>query len=238
MPRAFAIPKRAIPRGSLVVSCQARPDNPLHGPQFMAAMARAAEAGGASAIRANGPADIAAIRAAVALPIIGILKRDDPGSPVSITPDFAAARAVVDAGADIVALDATDRPRNGEALDVLIPRIRTELCREVMADVATLAEGLAAARLGAAYVASTLSGYTGQTPPPDEPDLDLVRDLAGSLSGLDAAVVAEGRYATPADVTRAFECGVHAVVVGTAITNPREITRRFAAAAPRRACSP
>ena len=100
-----------IPRGALVVSCQARADNPLHGSSYMAAMARAAAQGGAGGIRANGPGDIAAIRAVLDLPIIGLFKRDDPGFAVSITPDFAAAEAVVAAGADIVAIDATGRPR-------------------------------------------------------------------------------------------------------------------------------
>ncbi|HEX3350458.1 MAG TPA: N-acetylmannosamine-6-phosphate 2-epimerase [Acetobacteraceae bacterium] len=226
------MPTVAIPRGSLVVSCQARPDNPLHGPVFMAAMAQAAAQGGASAIRANGPADIAAIRAAVDLPIIGILKRTDPGFPVSITPDFASARAVVEAGADIVALDATDRSRNGERIEMLIPRIREELGCAVMADIATLEQGLSAARLGAAYVATTLAGYTGDAPPPEGPDLDLVRALARALVRRDAWVVAEGRYSTAAQIRDAFACGAGAVVVGTAITNPREITRKLAAAAP------
>lgn len=92
-----------------MVSCQARPDNPLHGPVHMAAMARAAEQGGAGGIRANGVADIRAIRAATRLPLIGILKRFDPRFPVAITPDLASALAVAEAGADAIALDATAR---------------------------------------------------------------------------------------------------------------------------------
>jgi N-acylglucosamine-6-phosphate 2-epimerase/N-acetylmuramic acid 6-phosphate etherase len=221
-----------IPRGSLVVSCQARPDNPMHGSTHMAAMARAAAQGGAAGIRANGPGDIAAIRAALDLPLIGLFKRDDPGFAVSITPDFAAARSVVAAGADVVAIDATGRTRPGDGLATLISRIRHELGRPVMADVATLEEGVAAAAMGAAYVASTLSGYTGTPPIDDGPDLALVAALAGALAGTPAAVVAEGRFTTPEQVAAAFARGAHAVVVGTAITNPREITRRFAGAAP------
>jgi N-acylglucosamine-6-phosphate 2-epimerase len=224
-----------IPRGALVVSCQARPDNPLHGGSHMATMARAAAQGGAGGIRANGPDDIAAIRAVLDLPIIGLLKRDDPGFSVSITPDFAAAQAVVTAGADIVAIDATGRPRLGEPLASLISRIRQELGRPVMADVATLDEGIAAARMGATYVASTLSGYVGTQPLDDGPDLPLVAALAEALAGQPIAIVAEGRFTTPEQVAAAFALGAYAVVVGTAITNPREITRRFAGAAPWRA---
>lgn len=212
-----------LPRG-LVVSCQARADNPLHGPLFMGAMALAARDGGAVAIRANGPDDIAAVRAA-GLPVIGIHKVFSDRYPVYITPDFAAAEAIVAAGADIVALDCTPRPRDGEDPGRLIRRIREELGAEVFADISTVDEGLAAADWGATYVATTLSGYIDVTQPrPEAPDLHLLETLASRLS---VPVVAEGRYNTPQLVRQAFDAGAHAVVVGTMITNPREITRLF-----------
>ncbi|MGB3335882.1 MAG: N-acetylmannosamine-6-phosphate 2-epimerase [Devosia sp.] len=208
----------------LIVSCQARADNPLHGPQFMGAMALAARDGGAVAIRANGPEDIAAARAA-GLPVIGIHKVFSDDYPVYITPDFTAAEAIVAAGAAVVALDCTQRPRAGERPEVLVRRIREELGAEVFADVSTLEEGLAAADFGATYVATTLSGYTDATQPkPVEPDISLLEALAAKLS---VPVIGEGRYNTPALVRQAFEAGAHAVVVGTMITNPREITRMF-----------
>lgn len=213
----------SLPRG-LIVSCQARADNPLHGPQFMGAMALAARDGGAVAIRANGPEDIAAVTSA-RLPVIGIHKVFSEAHPVYITPDFGAAEAIVAAGAEVVALDCTPRPREGEAPKVLIRRIREELGAEVFADVSTFDEGLAAADWGAAYVATTLSGYTAYTEPkPEEPDLDLLERLAARLS---IPVVAEGRYNAPDWVRRGFDAGAHAVVVGTMITNPREITKAF-----------
>jgi N-acylglucosamine-6-phosphate 2-epimerase/N-acetylmuramic acid 6-phosphate etherase len=222
-------PDFPIPAGALVVSCQARPDNPLHGATHMAAMARAAIAGGALAIRANGRADIAAIRMALSCPIVGILKREEPGWPVAITPDFASAAIVAAAGASLIAIDATARPRRGEPLPELIARIRGELGLPVFADVATRAEGMRAAELGADCIATTLSGYTEETAAlrGDEPDIGLIARLAGDL---DVPVVGEGRFETPDQVRLAFAAGAHAVVVGTAITNPREITRRFAAA--------
>jgi len=215
-----------IPKGALVVSCQARADNPLHGPVFMAAMARAAEAGGAKALRANGAEDVAAIRAVTSLPIIGISKTWDDRYPVYITPDFGGAAQVARAGADIIGLDATPRPRNGEPVERLIARIRSELGTEVFADVATLEEGRAAHAWGATYVATTLSGYTEETASRRAagPDLDLVSAL---VSTIPVPVIAEGRFDTPGLVAAAFERGAHAVVVGTAITNPREITRKF-----------
>ncbi|WP_349237207.1 putative N-acetylmannosamine-6-phosphate 2-epimerase [Bosea sp. ASV33] len=216
-----------IPPRSLAVSCQARADNPLHGPAFMAAMAQAAEQGGALALRANGPADIAAIRAVSRLPIIGILKRWDDRFPVYITPDFASAEAIAAAGADIIALDATDRPRDGEPLDRLIARIRDELGKPVFADCATLEDGVRAAALGASYIATTLSGYTPETEARKAlgPDIALIEALAKTVS---VPIIAEGRVEQPEQLELAFAAGAHAVVVGTAITNPREITRRFA----------
>lgn len=210
----------------LIVSCQARADNPLHGPQFMLAMALAARDGGAVAIRANGPDDIRAVKAA-GLPVIGIHKVFSTAHhPVYITPNFAAAEAIVAAGAEVVALDCTHRPRDGEPPDRLVRRV-LDLGAEVFADISTLEEGLAAADFGATYVATTLSGYTAATEPkPAEPDLVLLEALAARLA---VPVIAEGRYNTPALVRQAFDAGAHAVVVGTMITNPREITRHFVA---------
>jgi N-acylglucosamine-6-phosphate 2-epimerase len=214
----------ALPAGKLIVSCQARADNPLHGPLYMGAMALAARDGGAGAIRANGPDDIAAVKAA-GLPVIGIHKQFSDDYPVYITPNFEAAEAILAAGADVVGLDCTNRPRNGQSPDILIRRIRDELKAEVFADVSTLEEGLAAADNGATYIATTLSGYTEATQPrPSEPDLKLIEELVSHLS---IPVIAEGRYNTPEHVRQAFDAGAYAVVVGTMITNPREITRRF-----------
>lgn len=210
-----------FPTGSLVVSCQAQPASPFHGPAGMTLMARAAVLGGAAGIRANGAADIAAIRAAVDVPILGISKSGDPDG-VYITPTFASAAPLVEAGAAVVGLDATERPRP-EPLSELVARIHGELGVPVLADVDSLAAGVAAAAAGADLVATTLSGYTGG-PVPAEPDVDLVRSLAVEL---DCPIVAEGRYWTPSDVSAAFDAGATAVVVGTAITNPTAITRRL-----------
>jgi N-acylglucosamine-6-phosphate 2-epimerase/N-acetylmuramic acid 6-phosphate etherase len=214
-----------LEKGALIVSCQARADNPLHGPVFMGAMALAARDGGARAIRANGPEDVKAVKAA-GLPVIGIHKVFSEGVLVYITPDFAAAEALAQAGADIIALDCTPRPRKGDDPAELVRRIRDELGLEVFADISTLDEGLAAEGMGATYISTTLSGYTEYTEPkPEEPDLALVTALARRVS---TPIVAEGRYNTPELARAALDAGAHAVVVGTMITNPREITRAFA----------
>jgi N-acylglucosamine-6-phosphate 2-epimerase len=217
-------------RGGLVVSCQAPPGSPLAGSVHMAAMARAAVAGGAVGIRAEGPEDVAACVRAVPVPVIGLRKLDLPGSPVRITPTLASAAALAEAGAAILAVDATLRPRpDGTPPAAFLARLRREIALPVLADVDTLEAGLAAREAGAAAVATTLSGYTGESAPPAGPDLELVAALAERL---DCPVVAEGRYAEPGQVAAAFAAGAFAVVVGTAITEPVALTRRFAAAAP------
>jgi N-acylglucosamine-6-phosphate 2-epimerase len=215
-----------LPRG-LVVSCQAAPGSPLRDTDVMVAMARAAEAGGAVAIRAEGAADVSAIKAATRLPVIGIKKVTRGSSPVYITPQFDDACELVDAGADIVALDGTARPRpHGEQLARIVSRIH-ELGICVMADVDSPEAGRYARDAGADVLATTLSGYMGGEVP-DRPDFELVHELRAH-QGL--PVIAEGRMATPADVATAFAHGAYAVVVGTAITDLVTVTRRFAAAA-------
>jgi len=215
---------RMIAKG-LIVSCQARAGHPLHDTRVISALAQAAVAGGAAGLRINGAEDIRAVREVVRVPIIGIRKVWTTDVPVYITPSFADAAAVAAAGADIIALDATSRPRaGGERIETLIPRIRAELGRPVMADVATFEEGERAAALGADLVATTLSGYTGPGPAPEGPDLEMVRRLARALT---VPVIAEGRYSRPEQVLEAFRAGAFAVVVGRAITDALSITKSF-----------
>lgn len=212
-------------RGGLIVSCQAEPDEPLYSSHIMAAMARAAVLGGARGIRANTPPDIRAIRQVIEVPIIGIYKIEVPGYEVRITPTLEAASQVVEAGADIVALDATARSRpGGLSAGQLIQAVKTSLSVPVMADVSTFEEGQIAAEAGADLVATTLSGYTLYSRQADDCDLELVRALAHTLS---IPVVAEGRIATPHEARQALEAGAYAVVVGAMITRPQQITRRF-----------
>ncbi|MGO8673460.1 MAG: N-acetylmannosamine-6-phosphate 2-epimerase [Capsulimonadaceae bacterium] len=212
-------------RGGLIVSCQALPDEPLHGSDIMARMAIAAEAGGAAGIRANSPADVAAIRAATRLPIIGLDKVDVSGYDVYITPRVALAQALAAAGADIIAVDATARPRpEGDSAGDFIRRVKSSTGRPVMADISTLEEAVAAAEAGADIVSTTMSGYTPTSPPLPGPDFDLVR---GAVAALRIPVFAEGRIGTPAEAAAALEAGAYAVVVGGAITRPQQITARF-----------
>ncbi|MFK7694965.1 N-acetylmannosamine-6-phosphate 2-epimerase [Paenibacillus sp. HJGM_3] len=216
---------RIFAQRGLIVSCQALPGEPLYMPGLMALMARAAAAGGAIGIRANGPSDIRDIKQAVELPVIGLLKRDIPGSAIYITPELADVQAIIEAGADIVALDMTDREDRAERVKPLV-----DYCHvagvQVMADISTLEEGLLAERLGADLISTTMSGYTPYSPQQEGPDLELVRRLSAQAS---KPVVAEGRIWSPAEAVHALEAGATYVVVGGAITRPQQITEKYTA---------
>jgi N-acylglucosamine-6-phosphate 2-epimerase len=224
-------------RGGLVVSVQAAPGSPLAAPEHLAAIARAVEAGGAAGIRTEGVDAVRAIREAVQVPVIGLVKRRVPGSEVYITPGLEDALAVAKAGAELVALDATERSRPGGTSGAeFVAAAAAELPGMIVADVDRSSAGSAAAAAGAAAVATTLSGYTDASGEAGAgfaaPDIALVEELAGAV---DVPVLAEGRYGRAEDVRAAFDAGAFAVVVGTAITDPAELTRRLAAATPARA---
>ncbi|MBG0564785.1 N-acetylmannosamine-6-phosphate 2-epimerase [Actinoplanes aureus] len=214
-------------RGGLIVSCQAGPDHPLRDSPTIARMARAVVRGGATAVRCGGVGGIADVRAvadAVPVPVIGLTKQGTTG--VFITPTVDDALRVLAAGAAVVATDGTTRPRpDGAPLSRTIDVVHTA-GGLVMADVSTLAEGVAAAEAGADLIATTLSGYTPHSPASAGPDLALVAALTAALPS--ALIVAEGRYHHPEQVRAALDAGATAVVVGTAITDPAWITSTFA----------
>ena len=215
-------------KGKLVVSCQASPGDPLDDLDTLRRIAAAVLLGGAAGLRAEGAECVAAFRALTTFPILGLVKRWDAAGDVHITPDFASARAVSQAGADIVALDCTHRRLHAdEPWPALIARIHAELGRPVCADIATPEEAEAAEAAGADVVATTLHGYTAETAGSNAVDWDM---LAVVLARVKVPVFLEGHVGCPAEVRRALEVGVHTVVVGSAITRPQTITARFVAA--------
>ncbi|HTJ38771.1 MAG TPA: putative N-acetylmannosamine-6-phosphate 2-epimerase [Dactylosporangium sp.] len=211
--------------GGLVVSCQAPEGHPLRSPDAIARLAECAARGGAVAVRVNSPEDVRAARSAVDLPVIG-LHKVRAADRYLITPAWDLAAALAEAGADVIAAEATGR--GDLPIADLAARVHDELGLPLMADVATFEQGTAAWSAGADLVATTLSGYTMDSPQSTEPDLELVARLA--LAGV--RTVAEGRLATDLHVRGAFAAGAHAVVVGTAITDPLALTRRLYAATP------
>ena len=214
----------------LIVSAQALEGNPLRSSQALAVMAEAAVLGGAVAIRANGVEDIAAMRARISVPIIGIDKRKDATGRTVITPDFEGARRIYEAGASIIALDATFYPSDiREDRRELIRRIHEELDIPVMADISTLEEAVAAAEMGVDAVSTTLAGYVPGALHSDDdlyiPDFTLLSAIAAAQ--LPCKIVAEGRIWGREDMREAFHLGADAVVIGKAITNPMAITRYY-----------
>jgi len=214
-----------LPKG-LIVSCQAYEGDPMFGSHIMAKMAKAAEVGGAVAIRANSPQDVRAIRQITKLPIIGLYKVYSSASDVYITPDFDSAESIALAGSDIIAIDSTNRvrPKNIKLSD-LFKFIQDSLHKSIMADISCVEDALIAESLGADIVSTTLSGYTSlRRSALEGPDLDLVEELVKTVQ---IPVVAEGRYHEPGQVARAIILGAHAVVVGESITRPEKITERY-----------
>jgi N-acylglucosamine-6-phosphate 2-epimerase len=214
-------------RRGLVVSCQPVTDGPMDRPEIVAAMAQAAVVGGAAGVRIEGVENLRIVRKTVAVPIIGLVKRDDSGTPVRITPRVADALDLVRAGADVIAFDATDRPR-ADPRGAILDAILSAGCL-AMADCAEQSDAVWAAERGAHILGTTLSGYTERTARPDDaPDYDLII----ALTVLGRFVMAEGRFNRPDLVARACAAGADAVTVGTALTRLEVMTRWFADALP------
>ena len=213
-------------KGGLVVSCQAYPGEPLRHPETMAQMAMAAVEGGAVGIRCQGLSDIAAIKGQVEVPVIGIWKDGREG--VYITPTLRHARCCASAGADIVAIDATGRPRpDGRTYADTVRALHDEGI-VVMADCGSFADAERAVEAACDIISTTLSGYTGERKKTDGPDFDLLGRMVAAF-GDATPVLCEGRIHTPDQLAQVMAMGAWAAVVGTAITHPTSITRWFAA---------
>jgi N-acylglucosamine-6-phosphate 2-epimerase len=215
-------------KNGLIVSCQFSEEDPFDKPEYVALFALSAQLGGASGIRTEGKENIKAVKSKVTLPVIGLIQSAYPDGSVLITPDFKEVNEVLEAGADIVAIDATDRIRpNGLSGPEFLKRLRvTYPGTLILADVSNFEEGVRAAELGADMVSTTLSGYTPATASKANGgvDFELIEQLADSLL---VPVIAEGRILLPAEAVHALELGAYAVVVGAAITKPTVITQMF-----------
>lgn len=221
-------------RGGLIVSVQADAESVLNTPETIALLARCAIANGAVGVRIEGVARIAAVRAAVAVPIVGIIKCAYDGFEPYITTTRAEIAAVAEAGANIVAFDATERLRFGSASVRDLIDAASAAGLVTMADCAVEADAAVAIAAGADLVATTLAGYTPGSHGRALPALDLLAWIARRHP----FAICEGGIGDPAAVAAAFERGAGAVVVGTAITNMDALVRRFAATAPRARVGP
>lgn len=213
-------------KGGLIVSCQALSTEPLYSSYIMSRMAYAAMLGGASGIRANTPVDIKEIKSTVDLPVIGLYKQVFDDSEVYITPTLEAVDALMESGPEIIAIDATNRLRPfGLSLDEFFGKIRNKYPDMLfMADCSTLEDAKHAQEIGFDLVGTTLCGYTNETKGTQLPNIKLLKELVNTLS---VPIIAEGGIWSPEQLKEAIDTGVHAAVVGTAITRPMDITKRF-----------
>ena len=215
-------------KGGLIVSCQALEGEPLYREEggVMSLMALAAKEGGACAIRTNGITDLKTIKGIVDLPIIGHIKKVYEGYEPYITPTLEEVDALVESGCHIIAIDATKRLRVGNVtIETFVEQIKEKYPTQLlMADISTFEEGEVASKLGFDFISTTLSGYTSYSSKKEGPDLDLLEQLVNKL---ETPIVAEGRIHYPEQAKRALETGAYCVVVGGAITRPKEITARF-----------
>lgn len=216
-------------KGKVVVSCQAMPSEPLYLEKCMVAMMKSVVKGGAGGLRVAGARDVKNAKHLFDVPVIGLTKPDIIPSNwqeiVYITPTLKEVIELVEAGADIIAFDGTMRERpNGAKLEELIKYVKINN-RISMADISTLEEGLNAEKLGANILSTTLSGYTQFSQNRGNgPDFELLKQLVDNTN---LPVVLEGRIWEPEEVDKAFELGAHCVVIGSAITRPQLITKRF-----------
>lgn len=215
-------------KGKLIVSCQALPNEPLHSSFIMGRMALAAKEGGAKGIRANTAKDIAEIKKNVDLPIIGIVKRDYPDSEIYITPTMREIRELMEVKPDIIALDATDRLRpEGRTLDEFFLEVKKAYPNQLfMADCATYEECVHADQLGFDFVGTTMVGYTPASKglKIDADDFKILRDV---LKSVKHRVICEGNIDSPEKARHVLDLGAYCVVVGSSITRPQLITRKY-----------
>lgn len=215
-------------KNNLIVSCQALENEPLHSPFIMSRMALAAKMGGAKGIRANSIDDIREIKKIVDLPIIGIIKKDYPGTSVYITPTMKEIDDLVKERVDIIAMDATFSKRlNGETLDEFFKKVKNKYPQQIfMADCSTVAEAIHADKIGFDFIGTTLVGYTPQSKGDkiEANDFEIMRKI---IKEVKHPVIGEGNLNTPIKAKRALDLGCYSVVVGSMITRPQVITKYF-----------
>lgn len=215
-------------RKHLIVSCQALKDEPLYSSFIMSKMALAAQMGGAKGIRANSVDDITEIKRTVNLPIIGIIKKDYDDSDVYITPTISEVDDLVKTGCEIIAMDATSSLRpNNISLDIFFKQVREKYSNQLfMADCSTIEEAINADKLGFDFIGTTLVGYTSQSHKDriEAEDFKIIREIIKNVSH---PVIAEGNIDTPEKARRVLDLGCYSVVVGSIITRPQVITKRF-----------
>ncbi len=215
-------------KNEVIISVQAMPDEPLYDETALTAMMKSVINGGAKGLRLAGARDVANAKKLFDVPVIGLTKPDKLPDNwreiVYITPTLKEVNELINANADIIAVDATQRPRPKESLEEILKYIKSHN-KLAMADISTFEEGIKAREMGFDIISTTLSGYTQNSPMKSEtPDFELLKELTKKL---DCPVILEGRIWEPSEVDKAFSLGAYSVVIGSAVTRPQLITKRF-----------
>lgn len=215
-------------KNQIIVSVQAMPNEPLYEESCIIAMMKSVVNGGAKGLRLAGARDVKNAKKLFDIPVIGLTKPnklpDNWKETVYITPTLKEVNELIEANADIIATDATQRPRPKESLKEIVNYIKSHN-KLSMADISTFEEGIKARELGFNIISTTLSGYTQYSNQNIEgPDFELLEKL---VKELDCPIILEGRIWEPNEVNQAFKLGAHSVVIGSAITRPQLITKRF-----------
>lgn len=215
-------------KNQVIISVQAMPNEPLYKEECLNALMESVINGGAKALRLAGKRDVKNAKKMFNVPVIGLTKPDKlPDNwmeVVYITPSIKEVDELIEAGADIIATDATLRPRPKESLEEIVKYAKSKN-KLLMADISTFEEAVNAQNLGFDIISTTLSGYTKHSRQDlTTPDFELLEKLTKELS---TPIILEGRIWEPSEVDKAFELGAHAVVIGSAITRPQLITKRF-----------
>ena len=206
------------------MSCQVPDGTPIDTPEFIAAQAETVLQAGAVGIRAQGLTNVAAVARTVSVPIIGLIKRYSDSTQIHITPEIDDVLKLEQAGATIVAIDATGRLReNGLSFPAFMEELRRKTDIPILADIDTVEAALAAESLGCDAVATTLSGYTS-APASKLPNIELIQKLSNSVK---VPIIAEGGFNRPEHLLQAFNAGAWSVCIGTAITNPYLLAKSF-----------
>lgn len=210
----------------IIVSCQAEGKDPFNSPEDVAKFAIAAEMGGAIGIRSEGIEKTKIILTKVKIPVVGLVKTSFNNGMVRITGRFEDVENLLEIGCQVIAIDGTKRIREGISGHEFIKKIKQKYNCPIMADIATLEEAILSKKAGADFISTTLSGYTSDTKHlnPKEPNFELVEELILKLGN---PIIAEGRIQTENHIRKLFNLGVNNIVIGTAITRPREITKKF-----------
>lgn len=214
-------------KGGLIVSCQMEKHAPCYSEDSVELMAKAAVWAGACALRINGVDNVKKIKSLFDIPVIGLVKVFRTDTEVFMTPTMNEVEQLIEAKADVIAIDGTDRLiDNHPAMNIIVEIKKKYPNVLILADVRDEVDAVQSLELGADMVAPTFYRFKKDAKSTDLPDWEMFAKMCRACKDK-GIVLMEGKIWTPDDAIRALHYGAYAVVVGSAITRPHLIARRF-----------